>query len=116
MTKNTPNGEGVSAVRVLEIANNHFNRALDELDKIILKMDVAEKAGAQNLAKAIQDMRKATQVLFEERAKVEQLRKKSTGVAYDYAIDLGAARDEVGRRLALLRQAGNSSPISDGPE
>lgn len=113
MTEDTPNGEGLSAVRVLEIANNHFDRALDELDKNLTKMDLAEKAGATELAKAIQDTRKATQILFEERVKVDQFRKKTTGVAYDYAIDLDAARDEVGRRLALLRRAGGAEPVPD---
>lgn len=113
MTENTPTGEGLSAVRVLEIANNHFDRALDELDKSLAKMEQAEKAGAQELVKAIQDTRKATQILFEERVKVETFRKKTSGVAYDYAIDLDAARDEIGRRMALLRGARDADQVSE---
>jgi hypothetical protein len=45
-------------------------------------------------------------MVFEERAKVAKLDKLEAGIAYDYALDLDAARDEIGRRLARLRDAG----------
>jgi hypothetical protein len=50
----------------------------------------------------------ALQMVMDERTRVEKLRKNVAGVVRDYAIDFDAARDEIGRRLACLREAGGS--------
>ncbi len=43
-----------------------------------------------------------------ERSRVADERRKQTGANGNYAIDFDAARDEIGRRLACLRDAGAS--------
>lgn len=52
------------------------------------------------------DVREAVQFLAAERGKVDKLRKDIAGAVGGGALDLDAARDEIGRRLACLRRAG----------
>ncbi len=56
---------------------------------------------------AVKDLKAAFQMVMDERTRVDRLRKQVAGVAGDCAHDFGAARDEIGRRLALLRGAGS---------
>ncbi len=58
--------------------------------------------GTPNIVK---DMRAFLQLVLEERMKVAKLSKQEAGVVYDYALDFDAARTEIGRRLACLRDA-----------
>ena len=64
---------------------------------------------ADALAKAVKsakDVRAALDHLNQERTKVDKLRKDIAGGVGGGCLDLGAARDEIGRRLACLRRAG----------
>jgi hypothetical protein len=54
---------------------------------------------------AVRDLKAAFQMVMDERTRVDRHRKQVAGVAGDCAHDFGAARDEIGRRLALLRAA-----------
>ena len=53
------------------------------------------------------ELRAATQLMLEERNRVDKLRKEIAGGGGG-ALDLDAARDEIGRRLACLRRAAGS--------
>jgi len=55
---------------------------------------------------AIRDVKQTFQTVMEERTRVDKLRKQVDGVARGHALDFAAARDEIGRRLACLRDAG----------
>ncbi|TJZ94040.1 permease [Paracoccus gahaiensis] len=60
------------------------------------------------LKKAIETaktVREAVQLLMAERIKVDKLRKDIAGGVGGGSLDLDAARDEIGRRLACLRRA-----------
>ena len=61
----------------------------------------------KDASRSCRDLRQALLMVFEERTKVAKLDKQEAGVVYDYALDLDAARDEVCRRLARLRDAGD---------
>lgn len=66
------------------------------------------KTGAAEVraaAQAVKDLRAAFQMVMEERGRVEKLRKQVAGVGEGRALDLDAARAEIGRRLACLRDA-----------
>ena len=65
------------------------------------KLDEAKLAVA-----AVKDLKAAFQLVMEERTRVEKLRKQATGTVGTGTLDLSAARDEIGRRLARLRNAG----------
>ncbi len=56
--------------------------------------------------KSARDVREALVLMKQERDKVDKLRKDMAGGVGGGCLDLGAARDEIGRRLACLRRAG----------
>lgn len=57
-------------------------------------------------ASYVRELSKIVQSVLTERERLEKLRKSEGGVVHDFALDFDAARDEVGRRLARLRDAG----------
>ena len=65
-------------------------------------LDGAELKRATETAKTV---RQAIHLLMEERQKLEKYRKNISGGGGS-GLDLDAARDEIGRRLACLRRAG----------
>jgi len=62
--------------------------------------------GLKETAQATRDLRAALQLALEERTRLEKLRRHDAGGGGG-ALDLAAARDEIGRRLACLRGAGD---------
>ena len=90
------------------------DQAMGLLGLIIAEINAAMDRMKQNqfdelkdAMRSCRDLRQALLMVFEERAKVAKLDKLEAGIAYDYALDLDAARDEIGRRLARLRDAGD---------
>ena len=67
------------------------------------ELDPAKLKKAMETEKTV---REAVQLLMAERIKVDKLRKDIAGGVGGGSLDLGAARDEIGRRLACLRRAG----------
>jgi hypothetical protein len=61
---------------------------------------------AKKAVAAARDLRAFLLLVLEERTKVARFSKHEAGVVYDYALDFDAARTEIGRRLARLRDAG----------
>ncbi len=55
--------------------------------------------------RVMKDLRAALQIVFEERAKVAKLKEDVGASGDERALDLDAARVEIGRRLARLRDA-----------
>ncbi|WP_234853474.1 MULTISPECIES: permease [Paracoccus] len=66
-------------------------------------VDPAELKDAMQTAKVV---REAVGLLMVERNRVDKLRKDIAGGVGGGSLDLDAARDEIGRRLACLRRAG----------
>lgn len=66
-------------------------------------IDPAKLKKAMDTAKTA---REAVQLLMAERNKVDKLRREIAGGVAEGCLDLDAARDEIGRRLACLRRAG----------
>lgn len=61
--------------------------------------------GLKEAVRLARELRAATQLMLEERNRVDKLRKEIGGVGAGGALDLDAARSEIGRRLACLRRA-----------
>jgi hypothetical protein len=55
---------------------------------------------------AVKDLKAALLMVMEERTRVDKLRKQVAGTVAGGALNFDAARDEIGRRLARLRDAG----------
>jgi hypothetical protein len=57
-------------------------------------------------AQAVKDLKQAIDWAMDERNRVDKLRKQIVGTVGACDLDLSGARDEIGRRLAVLRDAG----------
>ena len=60
----------------------------------------------KSAVQAVKDLKAALQMVMDERTRVDKLRKQVAGIGGGGALDFDAARDEIGRRLARLREAG----------
>lgn len=69
-------------------------------------VDGIDPARLKKAVEAARTVRDAIQLLMVERNKVDKLRKEIAGGVGGGSLDLDAARDEIGRRLACLRRAG----------
>jgi hypothetical protein len=83
------------------------NDIADELGETLRRLRAGDTGDAKEMAKQLRDMRAVYQLAVEERARIAKLRKDDAGIVYDYALDFDAARDEICRRLACLRDAGD---------
>ncbi len=80
----------------------------DIAEELILAMQQVksgETAQVKAAKQAVRDLRDAFQMIMDERTRVDKLRKELAGAVRDHAHDFDTARDEVGRRLARLRDA-----------
>ncbi|WP_347267255.1 permease [Paracoccus sp. (in: a-proteobacteria)] len=90
----------------LEIADGLFRSYAADLDRLRRKIEAGNTDELKESGKLVRALRDATQLVLEERSKVDKLRKDAAGQVGAGALDLDAARDEIGRRLACLRRAG----------
>jgi len=91
----------------LAVAEELFKEAglaLAELTKKIRRHELDAARGAKS---ALTEVLAAYQLAMKERNRVADERRKDSGIVGDYAVDFDAARDEIGRRLACLRAAGD---------
>ena len=58
------------------------------------------------VANAVRDLKQSIEWVMDERNRVDKLRKSVAGALGGSEIDFAAARDEIGRRLVVLREAG----------
>ncbi len=116
MTLITPQGGEDSAQEILSLAERHFHRMLERIEEIISEVRCSDTQASKEAQIVVRDLGKAMQTVFDERAKVEKLRKHTAGVVHDIALDFDAARDEIGRRMARLRAAQGSGDISERPD
>lgn len=90
-----------------------FEMAAARLADAIGQLETGRSAEVRATQKAIRELRLALWMLVDERTRLDRLRNKIGGLAGDgetgggRRLDLDAARDEIGRRLAGLRAAGD---------
>ena len=98
----------LAARSAMDVAGAMFMDTALQLDGLRrrLKADEAEALG--EAVKVARDLRTGAQLMIEERNRLDKLRKDAAGSAGagTGTLDLAAARDEIGRRLACLRRAG----------
>ena len=87
-----------------------FDKVALRLAMAIEQLETGRPAEVRAAQKAVHDLRVALWMLVDERTRVDRLRSRIAGlVGGDDGggrLDLDAARDEIGRRLAGLRAAG----------
>lgn len=99
----------VGELSKLELADAAYDILTDTAKELasILRSAKADKGKGANESKTyIRDVRAALILALEERSKLEKIRTEIAGVVGTTELDFHAARDEIGRRLACLRDAG----------
>lgn len=99
-------GGDAPSVDLLEETEELYREIAGELALAMRGVRRGEVKDAKLAAQAVKDLRTAFQMVMEERVRVEKLRRQVAGVVRDNVLDLDAARLEIGRRLARLRDAG----------
>lgn len=91
---------------LLAATEGMYRDIAEELVVVMRKVREGEFSEVTGAARAVRDLRDAYKMIMEERTRVDKLRSQVAGVADGTALDFDAARDEIGRRLACLRDAG----------
>ena len=97
------------------LAEKNFNRILKALDALADELHGRSDATVAKAAKLAGEARGAIQTIFNERQRIAKLDGDTSG-AHGAELDLDAARLEIGRRLALLRDRGGAEGVSGGAE
>jgi hypothetical protein len=100
-------GAGPTDEDVLAVAEAMYRDAAVELRRTIDAIRDGAFGEVKSAQTAIRDLRATASHVLEERGRIDKLRKHIAGqVGPGGAIDFDAARAEIGRRLACLRDAG----------
>ena len=102
---NLLNGDGQLA-ELLAATEDMYRDAGVELARAVKAAKTCTPADAKAALQAVRDLKSAFQLAMDERTKIDKLRKETAGVIGEQILDLDAARDEIGSRLARLRNAG----------
>lgn len=105
MTLITPVGGDGTTQDLLAVAEEQFHRVIEAVSRKLKSMDDLDQGAAKETAALSRELSKALSIAMEERARVEKFRRTQAGVVNDYALDFDSARDEIGRRLARIRDA-----------
>jgi len=97
------------------LAEKNFNRVLEALDALADELHGREDSAVAKAAKLASEARGAIQTIFNERQRIAKLEDDKHG-ALGGELDLGAARLEIGRRLALLRERSGAETVPGGDE
>ncbi|WP_246831897.1 MULTISPECIES: hypothetical protein [Thioclava] len=99
--------EAGAPVDLLDQTEALYRDVAEELAQALQGVRRGDISEAKAAVQAVKDLRTAFHLVMEERSRVEKLRRQLAGVAAgrDGALDFDAARAEIGRRLARLRDA-----------
>ena len=114
MTLITPNGDELPSEEILAAAIEEYERSIRDVREMIARVERGELPLKSEARDKFVRLRVMTQLAMQERDRLEERRKKEVGCVHGYALDFGAARDEIRRRLARLRAAGSAGRVPDG--
>jgi hypothetical protein len=113
MTLITPVGDDEPAAEILAVAQRRYETAITEIDRALAAIKAGQFEDTSQLTKLLSELNKASNTAFEERAKVETRQRREAGIVHEYALDFDQARDEIGRRMARLRAAGDAGSVPE---
>lgn len=100
-----------SAEAILRQAGEMFERLALDLGRAVGRVAEGELAASKEASQVARELRDTFRTVLSERERVDKLRSQVAGVVGDASgtgtLDFDAARDEVCRRLARLRDAGS---------
>ncbi|MFN3724224.1 MAG: hypothetical protein ACK4VZ_14385 [Paracoccaceae bacterium] len=91
---------------LLRVAERQLERAVIRLQHVIDEVETGKFDQLAEAKKVTDNLTSFIRLYMDERNKVDKLRKNLAGAVGTGALDFAAARDEIWRRLALLRDAG----------
>lgn len=97
-------GESAPA-EMLALTEEWLGEAARSIALAVQELRAGRAEGGKDVLQAVRDLKAAIQLLNEERNRIEKHAKQIAGAAGAGPLDLDAARDEIGRRLACLRAA-----------
>jgi hypothetical protein len=92
-------------VDLLAATEQLFHETAQELARALIAIRAGHFDEVKGASQTVRDLKAAFQMVMDERARFDKLRKQVAGSVGAGELDLGAARDEIGRRLARLRDA-----------
>jgi hypothetical protein len=99
-------------VDVLAATEGYLRETAETLVRAVQDLRANRTGDIKAAQQSVRDVRALFQMVMDERTRVEKLRKQVAGVldgaGHGHALDFDGARDEIGRRLARLRDAGSS--------
>jgi hypothetical protein len=98
--------EGGDPVDLVDFTENLLRECAEEIARLLDKVKRGEFDELKALPGNVKQLRDVLVVIQEERTRVAKLRKQVAGIVGAGELDFQSARDEVGRRLARLRDAG----------
>ena len=93
-------------VDLAEVTEHLFREAAESLARVLHKIKSGKLEEAKATPGLVRNVRDAFELVQEERGRFDKLRKQVAGTVGTRTLDFHAARDEIGRRLACLRDAG----------
>lgn len=115
MTADRPEQGKPTPQDMVATAEWHLAASVRALETLIRKLEAEEAVSGRDFADRISSLRKAVEIAFNERSRLFKLTGARDDVP-DPALDLARARDEIGRRMARLRAAGNGGGVSGQSE
>ena len=91
---------------LLWVAERQLERAVIRLQRVIEEVETGQLDQLTEAKRVTENLTGFIRLFMDERNKVDKLRKNLAGAVGTGELDFAAARDEIGRRLALLRDAG----------
>ena len=91
---------------LLWVAERQLERAVIRLQQVIEEVEAGRFDQLAEAKRVTDNLTSFVRLYMDERNKVDKLRKNLVGAVGTGELDFSAARDEIGRRLALLRDAG----------
>lgn len=92
-------------VDLVEVTEGLLREAAEELARALQKIKSGKLEEVKATPALTRNVKDAFELVQEERGRFEKLRKQVAGTVGTRALDFHAARDEIGRRLARLRDA-----------
>lgn len=93
-------------VDLAEVTEGLLREAAEELARALQKIKSGKLEEVKATPALTRNVKDAFELVQEERGRFDKLRKQVAGTVGTRALDFHAARDEIGRRLARLRDAG----------
>jgi hypothetical protein len=92
-------------VDLLAFSEGLYKDVADELARTLEAVQAGELANLKPATQMVKELKEAFKHVMDERKRIDSVRQQTAGFASG-TLDFDAARDEIGRRLACLRDAG----------